>query len=1116
MSELNTAPQPSSIVGSFLFAGSDGTGGLLAIPASVIASFIGATGGSQWRSGPVSPSNGLGVDNDFYINTTSSEYFKKTSGAYVSQGNLRGDTGNSGAQGIQGNPGVAGAQGIQGLAGADGATWKNGSGAPLSNLGVNNDYYLDTAAGDVYKKSSGLYSIVGNIKGDTGIQGIQGIQGPAGPTNPSENSGNQLTIGTDNLLYLTGVATLSQLNSGLNFSTDSSITSAQVSSSDFWSVWDVSAGLRQKITTAEAAIVMNQELTGDGIEILRSPDGKEFISTVVVNPRTQVKSFRRLQLDAFNSTADHRVLRKPKDRNYGPFAVKCLDILSDNASDFSSGVNNSTTTAPTVQAPTRFGSTYKTNAARFGGSVDIVEDAKAVFGTKRVKLVTGKRTLGGGSALGDPVQTADYTIIRRDDIGQTLNLTGKWIRIDLETLDPNAIDEIQFFLGDSNLTNFYRWNNLVGDQGTRPLQFGTKTRITFPLLVAPSGDPRLGTLGYNNSVTGTPNIANINSWQLRLLGKADASATISATVYIDRVASVSQEQPVLALCMDDGHNTWKLFADPILARYAARSTIFGIRGYHQSDVIKNPVYNPAIVGVAGEGFRLSEDQIAKMIEAGHELGFHMFGNHAGQDYSPQEVENEIIAFKAWSKEKFDYDVMTAAYPGGENGPFFGPNFPVGHGRLPRDGYTDYAGYNAGLASNSSWLNGQPKKLWNVWSSNNLKPDGTTYLDDSEVTIRDLFAKHFPISRSIVLNSPETDPPADGSMVRSFLYIFGPSIVPTSNGFGRAGLKSASPSYCNRLAIQKSTGTLAVGGTTSCTLAATDTAVSDAYVDHHIEIIGGAGYGQVRRITAYTTGRVATVNKPFIPAVDATTIYRVMIPRNMALVDAIRDSNGVGVSSFHDLFKSTKAEGSIIVGGTTSVTLDSNAVATLSAYLNNYIVITKGTGAGQIRKITAYSVARIATVAAFSPALDTTSQYEIFVIKQNGTMPTGGTTTCTLAASASIVVQEYLGAFIVTTGGTGAGQVRKITNYTTGRVATLDTPFSPATDATTTYDIFVGSQEVLLTNEAGNAAQIVSTNPYNLNALGTQSSLADLEHLLDYAYKQNISFMPLREALTRTA
>jgi hypothetical protein len=76
--------------------------------------------------------------------------------------------------------GPAGPNGTNGTNGTDGSVWRNGSGAPSNSLGVNGDYYLNTANGDVYLKATGTYSVVTNIKGADGADGTNGINGTNG------------------------------------------------------------------------------------------------------------------------------------------------------------------------------------------------------------------------------------------------------------------------------------------------------------------------------------------------------------------------------------------------------------------------------------------------------------------------------------------------------------------------------------------------------------------------------------------------------------------------------------------------------------------------------------------------------------------------------------------------------------------------------------------------------------------------------------------------------------------------------------------------------------------------------------------------------------------------
>ena len=71
----------------------------------------------------------------------------------------------------------------------------------------------------------------------------------------------------------------------------------------------------------------------------------------------------------------------------------------------------------------------------------------------------------------------------------------------------------------------------------------------------------------------------------------------------------------------------------------------------------------------------------------------------------------------------------------------------------------------------------------------------------------------------------------------------------------------------------------------------------------------------------------------------------------------------------------------------------------------------------------------------------------------GTAQAGASTTITLAAGASAADDFYNSLYIVTTGGTGSGQTRLITNYVGAtKIATVDAAWTVTPDATTTYSI----------------------------------------------------------------
>lgn len=78
------------------------------------------------------------------------------------------------------SPALLGATGPQGVAGAAGATFLSGSGAPASSSGNDNDYYIDTGNGNLYKKESGSWTLISNLRGPTGATGAVGAAGPAG------------------------------------------------------------------------------------------------------------------------------------------------------------------------------------------------------------------------------------------------------------------------------------------------------------------------------------------------------------------------------------------------------------------------------------------------------------------------------------------------------------------------------------------------------------------------------------------------------------------------------------------------------------------------------------------------------------------------------------------------------------------------------------------------------------------------------------------------------------------------------------------------------------------------------------------------------------------------
>lgn len=173
--------------------------------------------GKTLRNGSGVPSNGLGVDGDFYIDPTAQLiYGPRAAGAWPGGVNYKGATGATGAAGATGATGATGptgaagatgatgptgptgATGATGAAGADGHTVLNGTSAPGSGVGANGDFYYDTVAKMFYgPKAAGAwpsgFSIVGPT-GATGSAGATGATGPTGPAGPSTVSDSVLRI----------------------------------------------------------------------------------------------------------------------------------------------------------------------------------------------------------------------------------------------------------------------------------------------------------------------------------------------------------------------------------------------------------------------------------------------------------------------------------------------------------------------------------------------------------------------------------------------------------------------------------------------------------------------------------------------------------------------------------------------------------------------------------------------------------------------------------------------------------------------------------------------------------------------------------------------------------
>lgn len=117
------------------------------------------TDGKTVLNGSGVPSDGVGSDGDFYINTDTYEIYLKASGTWGSPTSLIG---------ADGDPGLNGSDG------ADGKSVLNGSGVPANGLGTDGDFYIDTSTYEIYLKTAGVWGSPVSLVGADGADG-QGV-----------------------------------------------------------------------------------------------------------------------------------------------------------------------------------------------------------------------------------------------------------------------------------------------------------------------------------------------------------------------------------------------------------------------------------------------------------------------------------------------------------------------------------------------------------------------------------------------------------------------------------------------------------------------------------------------------------------------------------------------------------------------------------------------------------------------------------------------------------------------------------------------------------------------------------------------------------------------------
>lgn len=144
------------------------------------------------------------------------------------------------------------------------------------------------------------------------------------------------------------------------------------------------------------------------------------------------------------------------------------------------------------------------------------------------------------------------------------------------------------------------------------------------------------------------------------------------------------------------------------------------------------------------------------------------------------------------------------------------------------------------------------------------------------------------------------------------------------------------------------------------------------------------------------------------------------------------------------------------GSANTITLAAGDTNADDFYNGMVIEITGGAGSNQWARIVDYvSSSKIATISGgWVTNPDSTSTYRILSGYED-TAQAGAATTITLASGESATDDFYNGMLVRITGGTGSGQVRRITDYVgSTKVATVDSAWATNPDNTSTYRVGV--------------------------------------------------------------
>ena len=249
-------------------------------------------------------------------------------------------------------------------------------------------------------------------------------------------------------------------------------------------------------------------------------------------------------------------------------------------------------------------------------------------------------------------------------------------------------------------------------------------------------------------------------------------------------------------------------------------------------------------------------------------------------------------------------------------------------------------------------------------------------------------------------------------------------------------------------IKTQSVTCAAGVTVSPYVGSTGAAINGTNANTLSGHDPGATLGTSTLTQAQVTGGAYALNHAsfaFNAALDFTTTQKAATLARVTLVDTTTNVtntptfNGPSAATIADAVLDEALSGHLTLGSFGYYVAEIHATGDLS-----YLIVSDGTNGN----------AAIKTYLTTNVGLSGANLTDIPdpLVTNSGTAQAGASGTITLATSASTTADFYKDQAIVLTGGTGAGQTNRITAYSTGRVATVQTTWVTTPDNTTTYKV----------------------------------------------------------------